>query len=60
MRKRFNYGTDFEAVSKKEEVEFPRRIRKKYSSDDENEIPYRNCIARYQNGYHFGLKAELK
>lgn len=57
MAKRFNYGT--ELGQQEEQVEFPRRVRRKYA-DGENQLPYRNCIGRYQNGYHFGLKEELK
>ena len=59
MAKRFNYGMEFGADQQEEQVEFPRRVRRKYVND-ENQLPYRNCIGRYQNGYHFGLKEELK
>ena len=72
MRKRYNYNIDFakENNSPAEcgkpvcQEEFPRKMNKKYSNisdcNNERELPYRNCVDRYRNAYHFKLKEELK
>ena len=73
MRKRYNYNIDFAKENAPAsqlqhqptaQEEFPKKISRKYSNtptqNNERELPYRNCVDRYRNAYHFMLKEELK